>query len=453
MIKKKMPATFNAVEYETEKILKHLQSLDEKVQMLYSISEKLGKLEDFQTGFEEIKGQLQIINNIQSGVEEIKYQLQMLNDLQSNLAEIRCQLQVLGTISQEIQTENYSLESIKVQLPKLDEIQKINKEMSNALEKTMYYCPHEVLAIKRGGFYEIRERADYIEKYQALIKGLDDESIRTINQILSRHLLVHGRENEALDLFSEEERKAIEYWHQSFYAEMPEIVPGIFACGRYLLATPHPGMGYLETTVFKDYAGFVRVHFPEKIKNKDVLDLGAFIGDTALVLSQFTDKVVYAFEPGSKNFEALEKTININHCTNIVGVHAAIGSHSYISYINNEFGMGLTLDMSIEGNLNNLETKEAVSVVSIDEFVAEHGLDIGLIKVDIEGFEQEFLKGAQKTICEQKPILLLSIYHTADDFYGIKPLLESWGLGYHFQVYKGINEHIHYDTMLIAEVY
>jgi hypothetical protein len=36
--------------------------------------------------------------------------------------------------------------------------------------------------------------------------------------------------------------------------------------------------------------------------------------------------------------------------------------------------------------------------------------------------------GAEKTIKKDKPILLISVYHTGKDFFEIKPLLESWNL-------------------------
>jgi len=66
-------------------------------------------------------------------------------------------------------------------------------------------------------------------------------------------------------------------------------------------------------------------------------------------------------------------------------------------------------------------------------------MTVGLIKVDIEGAERDFLAGAERTIREQKPVLIISIYHSADDFYSIKPLIESWGLGYKSKVWKPLD--------------
>ena len=76
---------------------------------------------------------------------------------------------------------------------------------------------------------------------------------------------------------------------------------------------------------------------------------------------------------------------------------------------------------------------------------------MGLIKVDIEGAEQIFLKGAKQTISTQRPILLLSIYHNIDDFFNIKPLIESWDLNYKYKIYRPHIPEIFRDTLLIAE--
>lgn len=52
----------------------------------------------------------------------------------------------------------------------------------------------------------------------------------------------------------------------------------------------------------------------------------------------------------------------------------------------------------------------------------------------------------------QRPVLLLSMYHNDRDFFGLKPLLESWDVGYRFKVFKGLDYGICLETMLIAEV-
>ena len=104
--------------------------------------------------------------------------------------------------------------------------------------------------------------------------------------------------------------------------------------------------------------------------------------------------------------------------------------------------------VNVDSEKNNVQK---IKTVTIDNFVRENQLEIGLIKLDVEGFEQQVLKGAEETICQQKPILLISIYHNADDFFNIKPWIESLNLGYKFKIFKPTNSAILAGMLLIAE--
>ncbi len=95
---------------------------------------------------------------------------------------------------------------------------------------------------------------------------------------------------------------------------------------------------------------------------------------------------------------------------------------------------------------------ENVQIITLDEFVRENKIEVGFIKVDIEGFEMEFLKGAKEAIYTQKPAMLLSIYYQASDYFCIKPLIESWNLGYTFKFHQGIDYGIPTETALFCEV-
>ena len=44
--------------------------------------------------------------------------------------------------------------------------------------------------------------------------------------------------------------------------------------------------------------------------------------------------------------------------------------------------------------------------------------------------------GTKQTICTQKLILLLSVYHSAHDFFDLKPMIASWNIGYRFSIHK-----------------
>ena len=90
-------------------------------------------------------------------------------------------------------------------------------------------------------------------------------------------------------------------------------------------------------------------------------------------------------------------------------------------------------------------------MTTVDDYVNDNNLDVGLIKVDIEGAEPLFLEGAKQTIIKQRPVLLLSIYHSAHDFFELKPLIESWGVKYKYRIYKPAIETATLEILLIAE--
>ena len=98
-----------------------------------------------------------------------------------------------------------------------------------------------------------------------------------------------------------------------------------------------------------------------------------------------------------------------------------------------------------------MKKKLTVDCVTIDEYVEKNSIKVGLIKTDVEGAEQNLFKGAMNTIIEQRPTLLISIYHSAADFFDIKPMLEKLDLNYQFRIYRPTMMNILTDTILIAE--
>ena len=170
------------------------------------------------------------------------------------------------------------------------------------------------------------------------------------------------------------------------------------------------------------------------IKNKDIIDAGAFTGDTALPLSEITEKNVYAFEPFRESFELLEKNIDDNNIENIIPINKSLGD------VNGERTLFLAGD-NVQGitndpNIRKYDKELKVDETTIDKFVKDNDLKVGLISVDVEGAEMELLKGAIETIKAQKPILTISIYHKASDFFEIIPWIANLGLGYEFEIEK-----------------
>jgi FkbM family methyltransferase len=178
----------------------------------------------------------------------------------------------------------------------------------------------------------------------------------------------------------------------------------------------------------------------------DIIDVGAFVGDSALMFSQYTDRKIYSFEPNPNYFDILLKTINLNGLQdNVIPVQKGLGDENIKMRIDD---MSFIESISDNGKPNKFDMAE---IITLDSFILQNNIKVGLIKTDLEGFEPKFLKGAIETIKQQRPILLISIYHNAYDFFEIKPLIESWNLNYSFKIRKLSNIWWYGDLILICE--
>ena len=183
----------------------------------------------------------------------------------------------------------------------------------------------------------------------------------------------------------------------------------------------------------------------ERLKEMDVLDIGAFIGDSALIFNQFSPHKIYSFEPDPHNFDLLQKTIALNNLENkIVPIKKGLAAK--------EGSMTLQTDLaaSTVHQTNDLQNGTKIEVTTIDSYVSENNLNVGLIKMDIEGAELDAIKGGLETIKKFQPILLIAIYHTPEDFFEIKPLIENIAPNYRFILKKLTPYHPTYETTLIA---
>ena len=172
----------------------------------------------------------------------------------------------------------------------------------------------------------------------------------------------------------------------------------------------------------------------EYIKNKDIIDAGAFTGDTSLPLSKRTTKNVYAFEPFKDSFEILKKNIDDNNIENIIPVNKSLGN------INGERSLFLSGNnvqgITSDATLRNYDNEIKVEETTIDTFVEENNLEVGFITIDVEGAEMDLLEGAINTIKTQKPLLYISIYHKVSDYFDIIPWVANLDLGYEFNITK-----------------
>lgn len=127
---------------------------------------------------------------------------------------------------------------------------------------------------------------------------------------------------------------------------------------------------------------------------KTVFDVGAHHGDFALELSRsFPQATIYAFEP----FPESHKILSSLNIPRVVPVNKAVGAESGRLPLNVKEG---TTGCSLVNSAGTVDTVD-VDLITLDEFAEAEGLSrVDLLKLDVEGFELEALKGARRQLEE-----------------------------------------------------
>lgn len=175
--------------------------------------------------------------------------------------------------------------------------------------------------------------------------------------------------------------------------------------------------------------------YMEFINGKVVIDAGGFIGDTVVLFKDIFEKSkIFSFEPVKKNYDFLCNFVKpFIENGQVVPVQKGLGSQKgTLRFSGTRAEAAADATASSYYDYANPELYEEAEVVTIDDYAKEHGLEVGLIKVDVEGAEVDIIKGALNTIKTYKPLLVIAIYHNAAEFYELKPYLESLNLGYKF---------------------
>lgn len=142
-----------------------------------------------------------------------------------------------------------------------------------------------------------------------------------------------------------------------------------------------------------------------------ILDIGANIGCTALLFGELSEQV-YAFEPSQSTFRFLEQNIAQSGLTNVslqnIGLGAESGEFTLTFSPANRSGGFVSNQTRIDAG----HTTEQITIRSLDEVVRSLNVTkIDFIKIDVEGFEGQVLRGATQTLAEYQPVIVLELNH------------------------------------------
>ncbi len=141
-----------------------------------------------------------------------------------------------------------------------------------------------------------------------------------------------------------------------------------------------------------------------KVEDKDVLDIGAFNGDSAIYFSKLGARNVYAFEPFPRTYNVAVKNLNLNGTCNVNLYNEVLGIDGDSIKISKDF------EATNGSKVKNFETGIEVKVRKLDEIVESFNINEGVLKMDCEGCEYKTLRDAKDETLKKFDQIMLE-YH------------------------------------------
>lgn len=177
-----------------------------------------------------------------------------------------------------------------------------------------------------------------------------------------------------------------------------------------------------------------------------IFDVGAHSGHFCRIFSRFAKNgKVYAFEPSCYALSILQRVKKLKRLNNVTIIPSGLGAKEQEITLNipvkrgRSMGFGLSHLGKQDSTRQYLEEK--IYLTTLDKAVTELGLErLDFIKVDIEGYELNMLRGGVETIKKFRPVLFIEMI---DHFLRRNgdSLASAWeflhDLGYEAHTFKG----------------
>lgn len=300
-----------------------------------------------------------------------------------------------------------------------------------------------------GSFKTYLNNSDISSNVSKLKSNLDYESEETVDVIIKR--IMHYPDESNKNKISKREEIAGRMLPSETKQTRKDIDKKLKSYRKkYKCLSKH-----IEESVFYYFHGLslLPAEVAAYIDDQDFIDLGAFIGDSAIALMEYRYKKIFSVEMSEKSI--LKYNFNLKQC--------GIGKDKF-EIINaciiskDEDGSVMLADTGLSGFSLFRRTGKydeiSVEQKSLDYLVEKYKISPRFIKVDIEGNSLEFVKGAKKTLIRFRPVLSIAIYHNPYEFFEVKPLLEELLNEYVFMIRKlaaGIKNNLcHSEVVLLG---
>jgi len=161
----------------------------------------------------------------------------------------------------------------------------------------------------------------------------------------------------------------------------------------------------VKTQYLEDFVDF---------NNKVFLDIGGFDGDTTELFFNNTNiSSSHIFEPSK---------INLQNAKNRLKDFDSVTYHNFglsnkSQSLRFSDGQGSSSKISNSGDLIEFRSLDSLNLSNV-----------GILKIDVEGHDLQVLKGAYNTLIKHKPLIMVAIYHSGNDFIDIYKYLKTIGI-------------------------
>lgn len=256
---------------------------------------------------------------------------------------------------------------------------------------------------------------DTNSKIKNLKEGLDDISCEYIDKFM-----------ELVPYWNKFTKKKIQGWTNYDLELMEKYSHDKFE-------QPFPYITNFNQFIFQNKYGLIDLpsEVLGKINGKDIIDAGGLNGDTAVMFAEYFPKsTIYVYEPLVNNIKTTKIIINEGNYNNrIIPIQKGLGNEN--GFVEFEF---------------NYKNKAEIVPLDMDY----KGDNLGLIKMDTEGFETNITMGAAELIKKHKPVLAIAMYHTPEDFFELKDKIKSLNPDYRFMIRRSEQIIPTADLVLIA---
>ena len=155
------------------------------------------------------------------------------------------------------------------------------------------------------------------------------------------------------------------------------------------------------------------------VKNKVIIDIGSFVGDSAIYFALRGAKNVYAIEPHLGAYHEMLENIKLNDMENkIVAINAALGNRLgeiKASSIDIDKTGGMYYGPGSSGNMK-------VLMITLEQLIREYGIEPEILKMDCEGCEFDVILNDYENI--RKFDELVFEYHSYAVGYSVTRLID-----------------------------